>query len=91
MYNLVNGKPVFNMIVDRRTLKLPSLSINDVDLVQKQGITYIMITDNNLGIITFRYLQENQISDVSVMKVGLPARQAVVCSGGFFVANDRSI
>lgn len=44
------------MIIDRRTLGLPSLAINDIDIVMRKGIKYIMLTDNNQGIITFRYL-----------------------------------
>ena len=44
------------MIIDRRTLGLPSLAINDIDVVIKQGIKSIILTDNNQGIISFRYL-----------------------------------
>lgn len=34
------------MIIDSRKLNLSTLQINDIDIYEKRGIKYIMLTDN---------------------------------------------
>jgi hypothetical protein len=44
------------MVVDRNVLKLESLAIVDMDLVELEGKNYVVLTDSvNSKLILFRY------------------------------------
>lgn len=45
----------FNLIVDRRTLGLPALSITDIDLVVIDGLDYVVLSDASNRLVIFRY------------------------------------
>ena len=45
----------FNLIVDRRTLDLHTLSITDIDLVIIDGLDYVVLSDTDNRLVIFRY------------------------------------
>lgn len=51
----------FNLIIDRRTLDLHSLSITDIDLVVIDGLDYVVLSDTDNRLIIFRYTEDNDI------------------------------
>lgn len=77
----------FNLIVDRRTLGLNSLSISDMEILQIDGEDYIVLTDTNSRLIVFRYKGENTIKDVMVIPVnGVPRQFEETAEGTWLIA-----
>lgn len=61
--------------MDRRTLGLDSLSITDIDIVDLDGVEYIVLTDKASRLIAFRYMEDNTIEDIQVINVeGVPSQ-----------------
>ena len=72
---MTSNGPDFNLIVDRRSLGLDSLSIVDMDIVQIHGISYILVADANSRLILFRYLSDNRVGEVRQIQIdGVPSQ-----------------
>ena len=69
IYHLTDLGADFNLIVDRRTLGLDSLSITDMAVMDLSGITYIVLADASGKLIMFRYMADNTVGDIHTLSV----------------------
>ena len=69
IYHLTDSGADFNLIVDRRTLGLDSLSITDMAVMDLNAVTYIIVADASGKLIRFRYMPDNTIGDIHTLSV----------------------
>ena len=86
VYNLMNGVPEFNLIIDRRTFKMDYLDIGGLATVPRTrtntAYQYMEITEKSGFVIKFAYLQSNKVIDVTKFSIEGKATTIFVSSEG---------
>lgn len=80
------------MIVDRRTLGLNTLSITDIDVVEFEGVQYLILSDLLNGLIIFKYDPANYVDEIKVIPIeGLTRQFAESPEGTWLIATNKYV